>query len=526
MAVIQISKIQVRRGLQENLPQLASGEMGWSVDQQRLWIGNGTTVEGAPEIGNTEILTATSDILSAIDSFVFKGDESTYTSRTGASLTTPVVRTLQHKIDEQISAKDFGAVGDGVTDDTVALQRAIDQIYPKDYYAIVGVRRKLHIPAGTYITTANLRIPSFASISGDGPRSTIIKMTQYDDAVIQFKDNFGNVGTSINPTIYDAPFQIDLNNLTLQTTSTAILALVNSAQFVTFNSVRFQGNVAVPTINTGFALGVSVFDSVAETNNITFNACEFSRVLYGAGISSSSNGTKAITFNDCLFDTVYRGIYARTDGSLSPQGIKVIGSIFANVAGQAVYSADDSSITSAFNLYRTVGFGNATSVTSSVANTAVITWATPNNYSIADQFERSFADQAIVPLIQPISDNNYTSTTTQVTVSGATVDAPGVIANLVNNSSTVTSLILQSAVPSAIIDYRITRGSDSRSGTIKVAHNAGADIKYDDEYSESANIGVVLEFFGNTTTDTVTLRANVSSSSNAAYLRYAVRSFI
>ena len=57
MAVIQISKIQVRRGLQENLPQLSSGEMGWSVDERRLYIGNGTLVEGAPTVGVTEILT-------------------------------------------------------------------------------------------------------------------------------------------------------------------------------------------------------------------------------------------------------------------------------------------------------------------------------------------------------------------------------------------------------------------------------------------------------------------------------------
>lgn len=57
MAVIQISKIQVRRGLQENLPQLASGELGWSIDERRLYIGNGTIAEGAPEVGVTEILT-------------------------------------------------------------------------------------------------------------------------------------------------------------------------------------------------------------------------------------------------------------------------------------------------------------------------------------------------------------------------------------------------------------------------------------------------------------------------------------
>jgi hypothetical protein len=57
MAVTQISKIQIRRGLQENLPQLSSAELGWSIDEQRLFIGNGTLAEGAPVVGMTEILT-------------------------------------------------------------------------------------------------------------------------------------------------------------------------------------------------------------------------------------------------------------------------------------------------------------------------------------------------------------------------------------------------------------------------------------------------------------------------------------
>lgn len=57
MAVIQVSSIQVRSGLQENLPALATGEFGWSVDTQRLFIGKGTLAEGAPMVGVTEILT-------------------------------------------------------------------------------------------------------------------------------------------------------------------------------------------------------------------------------------------------------------------------------------------------------------------------------------------------------------------------------------------------------------------------------------------------------------------------------------
>jgi hypothetical protein len=57
MAIVQISQIKHRRGLQDDLPQLSSAELGWSVDTQKLYIGNGTLAEGAPEVGNTRILT-------------------------------------------------------------------------------------------------------------------------------------------------------------------------------------------------------------------------------------------------------------------------------------------------------------------------------------------------------------------------------------------------------------------------------------------------------------------------------------
>ena len=56
MAITTISRIQHRRGLSTDLPQLAAGELGWVVDQQKLFIGNGTVADGAPAVGNTEIL--------------------------------------------------------------------------------------------------------------------------------------------------------------------------------------------------------------------------------------------------------------------------------------------------------------------------------------------------------------------------------------------------------------------------------------------------------------------------------------
>jgi hypothetical protein len=62
MAIVQISQIKHRHGLQNDLPQLATAELGWSVDTRKLYIGNGTLGEGAPQIGNTEILTEYSNL--------------------------------------------------------------------------------------------------------------------------------------------------------------------------------------------------------------------------------------------------------------------------------------------------------------------------------------------------------------------------------------------------------------------------------------------------------------------------------
>jgi hypothetical protein len=62
MAIVQISQIKHRHGVRSDLPQLATAELGWAVDTQQLYIGNGTLAEGAPEVGNTEVLTIHSDL--------------------------------------------------------------------------------------------------------------------------------------------------------------------------------------------------------------------------------------------------------------------------------------------------------------------------------------------------------------------------------------------------------------------------------------------------------------------------------
>lgn len=65
-----------------------------------------------------------------------------------------------------VSVKDFGAVGDGVTDDTAAIQAAINVCQSNTQYGAKAV----YLPAGRYKTTSDLVVSNqFITIFGDGP---------------------------------------------------------------------------------------------------------------------------------------------------------------------------------------------------------------------------------------------------------------------------------------------------------------------------------------------------------------------
>ena len=61
-----------------------------------------------------------------------------------------VIRSAQDKMREMVSVADYGAVGDGVTNDTAPIQAAID-------FAINNGRRGVFFPTGTYLIVPTLR---------------------------------------------------------------------------------------------------------------------------------------------------------------------------------------------------------------------------------------------------------------------------------------------------------------------------------------------------------------------------------
>jgi len=76
-------------------------------------------------------------------------------------------RTLTSRLQDFVSVKDFGAVGDGVADDTAAIQAAID------------ASQKVYIPEGVYVVNAatGITLRQGSYVLGDGIEATVIYPT-------------------------------------------------------------------------------------------------------------------------------------------------------------------------------------------------------------------------------------------------------------------------------------------------------------------------------------------------------------
>jgi hypothetical protein len=98
-----------------------------------------------------------------------------------------------------VSVKDYGAKGDGVTDDTAAFQSAL---------SVSGSGRLVKIPAGTYIVSSQLALPDngyCANLSGAGIDVSTIKLSSTIPGALLYKGSNNNTfGCRIDNLTIDA----------------------------------------------------------------------------------------------------------------------------------------------------------------------------------------------------------------------------------------------------------------------------------------------------------------------------------
>jgi hypothetical protein len=454
VAIVQISRITQRKGLAADLPQpLAGAELGWAADQRRLFIGNGTLADGAPVVGNTEVLTEFSDILSFATQYIYQGEAAGYTVQTGETLGDPVAQSLQRRLDSYAVITDFGALGDGVTDVTQNINRALFQVFCRS--ANPSARRSIFFPAGVYIITDTLNIPPNCQLYGEGPDSTIISFNVQDwtntvsypagvlvyntGTSLYYRSNFAvPIGTGIAATNPDGdPYwsSESLPEYMFQTADSLQQTGVNIAT----NGASLPGNVEISSmkfvtnqIHDGFLIEYAdgcVFDSVAiqgaldeadlvdagndvaavrwsssasaVSRNVTWNNCKFSGFTYATDTEQQIQG---VTFSNCDFDTLHQGIVlggsSPVDGG--PTGVRIVQNTFDNIHSEGVIINGVSLNATAYNTFYDVGNGfNGYAFPAS----SIIRIAAENNVSIGDMFVRNTSQSATYPRIN-LTDTN------------------------------------------------------------------------------------------------------------------------
>ena len=496
MAIVQISRITHRKGLIENLPQLAGGEFGWAVDSRRLFIGNGTLAEGAPVVGNTEILTEYSDILGLASSYTYKGDDAGYVAQTGTTSTGSVVRSLQDKLDQMASVKDFGAVGDGDTDDTDAINRALYQLFCRE--ANEEVRRSLYFPAGIYLVTGTIKIPPYAKLYGEGANSSTIRYTSadgstIDDYVVRTADSLQQTGANIGNNGATAPRNIEVNSMTFESTHTQQdILLVEKTTQSYFDSVNFKGGLVQADLSDALddTKAITVESTTAlVTKQVSFDKCHISGCTYGFYANYNCEG---VTLSNGTFDTLYRGVVlgaAPVNGG--PNGVRVVQNLFDNISAQGIQMGAVPYNLSAYNLFKDVGndfdgVGNPA--------TTVVSIGHAYNCSYGDLFERDDTDDSSFKRIE-LNDTQSVAVSAHGYKLGNFERSIGYQTALVDNTSTAATIFTldRDRVGGYEIDYTIKRGDAVQTGKIKGTLGYGSNTAtFDEEFTQSAATGVTF----------------------------------
>ena len=526
MAIVQISKIQHRRGLKENLPNLGSAELGWSLDTRQLYIGNGALTEGAPTTGRTEILTEHSDILGLIAQYTYTGEAATgYVVQTGPDVGTPIARTLQRRLDEMVSVKSFGATGDGSTDDTAAINRALYQLYCVE--ANPQVRRTLYFPAGNYQVTDIIKIPTYATLAGDGKDSTIITQTNESAGLVfELADSLQQTGANIGNNSATRPSYIRVSGITFAVESDISVGHVTSASNVVFSDVKFSGTLVDPSDAGSNTYGILLEGTpVLQCKHVLFNNCTFNGLSYAV---VADDDMDHILFDACEHYQLYRGykLGENTSGSGSsvngPTGFTIRNSLFDDIANTAIYVYTDiSGIYSVNNRFKEVANSYA-SAGNPVA--PVVIFDGNHNYSILDQFDRNDADDALYARVESGAYSVYVQYPDEIHLGTLHQVHGGQVTLLDNQAAPVgTGVIFDSALtPMLIVDYSLTRNNYFRSGRLLIAHSTAAQ-SMDDSFTEAGAVGVTFSLVNDGSSSTSELYYTSTSLGYDGTFTYAKR---
>jgi hypothetical protein len=212
-----------------------------------------------------------------------------------------------------VDVRAYGAVGDGVTDDTAEIQAALD---------ISGV---VYLPKGTYMISNALTYKSNMVIYGAGNNLTIIKnLIGRTDTKTLLKPYLGS--GSDNVYIYGITF--DQNGISYSDATTDLSVSVDNSSNITFANVRFKDSITMALWSGTATDKLRVFNSVIDTSR-------------GGGISLFGDILDVIvsgnSFYSCKDDAL--AFQDLSGGTVGPRKIVISNNSFINNNSRNTYGS-------------------------------------------------------------------------------------------------------------------------------------------------------------------------------------------
>lgn len=303
--IIAVESANASAEIAQTAAETAAGTVAVAVDELRGEIDQTVadalaipleTAVSAAALAQAASETATTAAQGAVDALTSAVKKTDLSGNTGSALVgyqAPgdggVIRSQQEINRERVSVKDFGAKGNGVDDDTIAIQRAINSINSTGG----GI---VYFPAGTYMVGSIYTLPAgggyldqyMIDLSG---RSGITLLGQNKSATIKLKDGFlsGLVDLQSNAHIFSGSsaskitfdglvFDLNgLNNLTpAGKTRNAIAIRMQSGNALSVRNCRF--------LNSG---GNNVIAAGGTGDGFAMSGCEM--INGGAGVTGNVN---------------------------------------------------------------------------------------------------------------------------------------------------------------------------------------------------------------------------------------------